>query len=90
MKIFKKSAIISAYCIQNVLYPERYIQFNNAKFDRFTSYKNTQVNPNFYIVKEVVDFSQLRYVAIGDSITYGYSSITDGQATNGGYPELVK
>ena len=76
--------------IQNVLYPERYIQFNNAKFDRFTSYKNTQVNPNFYIVKEVVDFSQLRYVAIGDSITYGYSSITDGQATNGGYPELVK
>ena len=41
-------------------------------------------------MKEVVDFSLLRYVAIGDSITYGYSSITDGQATNGGYPELVK
>ncbi len=36
-----------------------------------------------------VDFSQLSYAAVGDSITFGCSSAHPTQYDNGGYPQLV-
>ena len=37
-----------------------------------------------------VDFSQLTYLAMGDSITYGYDSALGGVQMESPYPELVK
>ncbi len=36
-----------------------------------------------------VDFSEMRYAALGDSITFGCSSAHPTQYENGGYPQLV-
>lgn len=54
-------------------------------------FSNNEITDNSNLNNDdEIDFSSFRYVALGDSITYGYSSITKDKATNGGYPQLVK
>ena len=56
----------------------------------FVYNKNENSNLSNSEITESVDYSSFRYVALGDSITFGCSNAHPTQYDNGGYPQLVK
>ena len=59
-------------------------------FSVFLNKNNTDNSNNESEIVESIDFSSMRYLALGDSITWGAYRKSLGKVESGGYPEMLK
>lgn len=77
----------------NYLYIVAVVLISISLLGVFSAFANKNFNNGFHNNienVESIDFSTMRYLALGDSITFGENPITHTQVENGGYPQLLK